>query len=124
MKNILIIIINKRKIKMKIKQQLVLLAAILFLIGCCKQEPVTKNVNPAKNISLDSIVKLYKNPSDKYVMVIAHRAAWRNFPENSLEAIRSAIKIGVEMVEVDVAKTKDGVCMAIIRGIHLIDKTS
>ena len=92
---------------MRIKQQLLFLAAILFLIGC-KQEPDTKNENKVKNISLDSIVKLYKNPSDQYVMVIAHRAAWRNFPENSIEAIRSAIKIGVDMVEVDVAKTKDG----------------
>ena len=81
--------IIKHYTNMNIKQQLLFLAAILFLIGC-KQEPVTKNVNPVKNISLDSIVKLYKNPSDQYVMVIAHRAAWRNFPENSIEAIRSA----------------------------------
>ena len=107
---------------MKIKQQLVLFVAILFLIGC-KQEPVTKNVNPVvKNISLDSIVKLYKNPSDQYVMVVAHRAAWRNFPENSLEAIRSAIKIGVDMVEVDVAKTKDGVF--ILMHDETVDRTT
>ena len=61
-----------------------------------------------KNISLDSIVNLYKNPSDQYVMVIAHRGDWRNFPENSIEAIRSAIKLGVDMVEIDIRKTKDG----------------
>ena len=88
-------------------KQFLLIIAILFL-GGCNQEPSTKSGITSETISLDSIISLYKNPSDQYVMVIAHRAAWRNFPENSIEAIRSAIKIGVDMVEVDVAKTKDG----------------
>lgn len=43
------------------------------------------------------------------VMVVAHRGDWRNFPENSLEAIDNAIKMGVDIVELDVARTKDGV---------------
>jgi len=47
------------------------------------------------------------NPSDSMVLVVAHRADWRNAPENSLEAIRSAIEIGVDMIELDVRKTKD-----------------
>ena len=90
-----------------ISRQFLLIVAILLLAGC-NQESCKEHVKPVENISLDSIVSLYENPSDHYVMVIAHRAAWRNFPENSIEAIRSAIKIGVDMVEVDVAKTKDG----------------
>ena len=44
---------------------------------------------------------------DDYVFVIAHRADWRNAPENSLEAIRGAIAISVDMVEIDLRKTKD-----------------
>ena len=43
-----------------------------------------------------------------YVFVVAHRSDWRNHPENSLAAIRSAIEMGGDMVEIDVAKTKDG----------------
>jgi glycerophosphoryl diester phosphodiesterase len=42
------------------------------------------------------------------VFVIAHRADWRNFPENSLEAIESAIQMGVDIVELDVHHTADG----------------
>jgi glycerophosphoryl diester phosphodiesterase len=42
------------------------------------------------------------------VLVVAHRADWRSHPENSLPAIRSAIALGVDVVEVDVRRTKDG----------------
>lgn len=42
------------------------------------------------------------------VLVVAHRADWRSYPENSLPAIRSAIAMGVDVVEVDVRRTKDG----------------
>lgn len=42
------------------------------------------------------------------VIVVAHRGDWRNFPENSLEAIDNAIRMGVDIVELDVKKTKDG----------------
>ncbi len=43
------------------------------------------------------------------VIVVSHRADWRNFPENSLEAIQSAIDMGVDVVELDLQRTKDGV---------------
>ena len=43
------------------------------------------------------------------VLVIAHRGDWRNFPENSLEGIENAIQMGVDIVELDVQRTKDGV---------------
>jgi glycerophosphoryl diester phosphodiesterase len=42
------------------------------------------------------------------VLVAAHRGDWRNYAENSLEAIESCIRMGVDIVEIDVAKTKDG----------------
>lgn len=41
------------------------------------------------------------------VMVIAHRACWRLGPENSLKAIEGCIRLGVDMVEIDVRRTKD-----------------
>ena len=43
------------------------------------------------------------------VIVVAHRGDWRNFPENSLEGIESAINMGVDVVELDIQRTKDGV---------------
>ena len=48
------------------------------------------------------------NCDSSSVIVVAHRGDWRNFPENSLEAIDKAIKMGVDIVELDVKRTKDG----------------
>lgn len=42
------------------------------------------------------------------ILVVSHRADWRNAPENSLQAIQNCIDMGVDMVEVDLKKTKDG----------------
>jgi glycerophosphoryl diester phosphodiesterase len=44
----------------------------------------------------------------KRVVVIAHRAAHEEAPENSLAAIRAAITAGCDYVEMDVRGTKDG----------------
>jgi len=41
--------------------------------------------------------------------IAAHRGDWRNHPENSIRAIRSCIEAGVDIVEVDVQRTADGV---------------
>lgn len=51
------------------------------------------------------------------VLTVVHRADWRNHPENSLAAIRSAIAMGAEIVEIDVRRTKDG------RFVIMHDKT-
>lgn len=51
--------------------------------------------------------KLLNNP--KYVTVVAHRGDWRGAPENSLQAFQNCIDMGVDMVEIDIHKTKDGV---------------
>jgi len=51
--------------------------------------------------------RLY-DPTDPCVLVAAHRGDWRNAPENSLSAIRRAVELGVDIVEVDVRRTRDG----------------
>ena len=56
----------------------------------------------------DKLLRELRNPKSEYVFVISHRADWRNFPENSLEGIESAIKMGVDMVELDIHRTADG----------------
>ncbi|OAM88396.1 glycerophosphodiester phosphodiesterase family protein [Termitidicoccus mucosus] len=43
------------------------------------------------------------------VLVVAHRGDWRHAPENSLQAVEHSIKAGVDVVEVDLQRTKDGV---------------
>lgn len=44
----------------------------------------------------------------KYVFVTMHRGDWRHAPENSSSAILGSIKAGADIVELDVAPTKDG----------------
>lgn len=56
----------------------------------------------------DKLLRELNNPKSDYVFVISHRADWRNFPENSLEAIESAIQMGVDIIELDVHRTVDG----------------
>lgn len=56
----------------------------------------------------DKLLRELRNPKSEYVFVVAHRADWRNFPENSLEAIESAIDMGVDIVEIDIHRTADG----------------
>ncbi|SHF12572.1 glycerophosphodiester phosphodiesterase family protein [Pedobacter caeni] len=58
----------------------------------------------------------------KGVMVVSHRGDWRNAPENSLWAIRKAIAMGVDMVEIDLAMTKDSVL--ILMHDSTIDRTT
>lgn len=43
-----------------------------------------------------------------YVFVVMHRGDWRNAPENSVDAILGSIAKGADIVELDVAITKDG----------------
>lgn len=61
------------------------------------------------------IVERFRNANEwrGHVMVVAHRGGWMEngkirLAENSLSSLRWAIGIGVEMVETDIQKTKDG----------------
>ncbi len=70
----------------------------------------------------DKLLRELHNPKSNYVFVIAHRGDWRNFPENSLEAIESAIKMGVDIVELDVHRTVDG--EIVVCHDHTINRTT
>src|ERR1035437_5273082 len=47
------------------------------------------------------------------VLVVAHRGSWKTAPENSLAAIEAAIELGVDIVEVDIESTLDGVLLTL-----------
>jgi glycerophosphoryl diester phosphodiesterase len=55
-------------------------------------------------------------------MVAAHRGDWRHAPENSIIAIQNCIEMGVDIVEIDVKKTKDN--HLIIMHDNTIDRTT
>ena len=56
------------------------------------------------------------------VQIIAHRGAPTFAPENTLPAIRKALEIGVDMIEIDVHQTKDGVL--VLMHDEKVDKTT
>lgn len=60
----------------------------------------------------------YKNK----IPVAAHRGNSKYYPENTLCAFRSAIELNVDMVEIDLHMTKDGVL--ILMHDHMVDRTS
>lgn len=66
----------------------IVITSILFLQGCVEQ-------------------KLRDDACEPQIMVVAHRGAHNHFPENSIPAIREAIEIGVDLVEIDIRHTKD-----------------
>lgn len=66
-----------------------------------KQEP---RIKPIKFLKQE-----LAKPRSNYVMVVAHRGYWHKAPENSMAAIKKAVELGVDMVEVDVRRSRDGV---------------
>jgi glycerophosphoryl diester phosphodiesterase len=82
----------------------------LFLVSCTSES------------SFDKILSEFHNPDSEYVMVAAHRAAHNVHPENSLSAIQQAIDMGVDVIELDVKVSKDGVPFLMHDGT--IDRTT
>lgn len=68
------------------------------------------------------LIKELHNPNSKNIMVIAHRGDWRNAPENSLYAYQRAIDLGVDIIEVDLEKSKDDVI--IILHDHTLNRST
>jgi glycerophosphoryl diester phosphodiesterase len=87
---------------------------VIFIVGC-SESLVDEQVN-------NTNMKTNLEQATGDVMVIAHRACWRLAPENSLKAIEECIRIGVDMVELDVRRTKDG--HLVIMHDYMVDRTT
>lgn len=64
---------------------------------------------PAYANRAEAIAAQIHDPHSKYVVVTCHRGDWRNFPENSIPAIESIIRMGADIMELDLKITKDSV---------------
>lgn len=85
--------------------------ALLLLVGsACRRNdnPVDKETSAPENKVAKAVEALH-DPNSRYVIVVSHRGDWRNYPENSIPAIESVIRMGVDMMELDLKRTKDGV---------------
>ncbi|WP_242085238.1 glycerophosphodiester phosphodiesterase family protein [Aestuariivivens sediminis] len=72
------------------------------------------------NNNASKILDQYLNDSN--ILVVAHRADWRNACENSIMAIENAIEMGVDMVEIDLKKTMDD--ELVLMHDHTLDRTT
>ena len=89
---------------MKIFKHLLATAVVAVLLASCAGGNAVRDDKRAA-----SIVAELRNPKSKNVLVICHRGDWRNYPENSIPAIESVIKMGADIVELDIALTSDSV---------------
>ncbi|WP_159951355.1 glycerophosphodiester phosphodiesterase family protein [Polaribacter septentrionalilitoris] len=85
---------------------LFILLSILFT-SCESKYSRGENQN-SLNLTIEEKIENLTNSKDNQVIVVSHRGDWRNAPENSLQAIKNCIKMGVDMVEIDIRETKDG----------------
>lgn len=84
-----------------------LIGILIFSCNSQIQIPNQDKIEGKSTNKIDQLHNQLNNSNGSDVLVISHRSDWRNFPENSLEAMTSAIDMGVDVVEMDVAKTKD-----------------
>lgn len=78
---------------------------LIFLTPVCAFATGENEDEATKTVSIE---QLYKNPEGR-LMSVAHRGDVQKYPENSLEGIISAVAMGVDIIEIDVKKTSDGV---------------
>ena len=86
---------------MKLRKFLLAACAVVAVASCAQQ--------PKYATRVEKILAEMNDPNSDYVMVISHRGDWRNYPENSIPAIESLIRMGGDMMELDVKMTSDSV---------------
>lgn len=86
-----------------IMKNLWLILAVGFAAFSCSGAPQAQE--PTR---VDSILRKLSDPNTSSVVVVAHRGDWKHSVENSLPAMRHAIEMGVDVVEIDIRRTADG----------------
>lgn len=70
----------------------------------------------SQKISVDTALK------NNEILVAAHRCSWRTAPENSIQALKDCIEMGVDIAEIDLKRTKDN--QLIVMHDKTIDRTT
>lgn len=67
---------------------------------------ISASITPRK---IEEIKKDFLNSGSPTVLVASHRAVHHILPENSIPAVEEAIRLGIDIIEIDVKVTTDGV---------------
>ena len=89
-------------------KKLFLFTLLLLCLAACRQGQQTGEALSYANRA-EAIVAQIHDPASPYVVVACHRGDWRNYPENSIPAIESVIRMNADIVEIDIHMTKDSV---------------
>ncbi|WP_430809952.1 MULTISPECIES: glycerophosphodiester phosphodiesterase family protein [unclassified Carboxylicivirga] len=104
-----------------IRIRLIFLTIILFSFQFLSGSNIVSGSSEC-HLRVKKILSDLYNPTDLCVLVVAHRGDWRNAPENSIQAIKNCIEMGVDIVEIDVRMTKDSVL--VLMHDNTIDRTT
>lgn len=99
--------------------------SVLILMAACSS-PTGPKPDTIPAMSEDSLLQRPRNIDEflgaRRPMVIAHRGFSGKAPENTLTAVRMAMELGADMVEIDVTLSSDGV--AIVLHDDTLDRTT
>jgi glycerophosphoryl diester phosphodiesterase len=106
---------------MKYKIHLFIQSIILVFVFSCSEKN-TSTTEITINESAENVIDKITRLSNDQILVCAHRSYHKFAPENSLASIQQAIDEGIDIVEVDVNTTKDGIL--VLMHDNLIDRTT
>lgn len=89
------------------RYHLILLIVLLHTLSIKSEAHKLIKTHKNHETRVDSLLKILHSNKDDYVMVAAHRGNWTQAPENTIQAIKDAMAIGVDIIEIDVRMTKD-----------------
>jgi len=108
--------------KQVVKNTTIFFSLLFLIVISCSEKVITKNDSSVNGEIGKNIVLKIEELSKNQILVCAHRAYHKNAPENSLESIRQAIEEKIDIVEVDVSTTKDGIL--VLMHDNKIDRTT
>lgn len=101
--------------------QLIIILLCPYVCLCRSEEKALKTDMQVKE-HFEWVMQEIRNPESKNILVVAHRGDWRNAPENSIQALKNCIEMGVDIMEIDLKMTKDSVL--ILMHDKTIDRTT
>ncbi|MFY0608546.1 MAG: glycerophosphodiester phosphodiesterase family protein [Cyclobacteriaceae bacterium] len=73
------------------------------------EEEESRIITETDSTEFETIHDIFLDEPNGYVMAMAHRGDWKNVPENSIAGINNCVALGVDIVEIDIQRTKDNI---------------
>ncbi|MEX0721506.1 MAG: glycerophosphodiester phosphodiesterase family protein [Balneolaceae bacterium] len=107
------------------KKFIVTLLLLTGFAGCKQGEKTTFFEEIKQGYTSEDLAEIWLDPEYPHIFTVAHRAnlqAGSEIPENSILAIETAIKYGIDVLEIDLKETADG--EIIVMHDRTVDRTT